>query len=538
MPSAMLIGQGFDAHRFAAGRPLVLGGVSDPSRPGAWPPTRTATWSSMHCATPCWVPRGSGDIGRHFPDTDAAYAGIDSRILLRRVMESLTGRGLRGPQRGSHHHRPAPPARPLHRRHARDPGRGPGLRFAAGERQGDHHRADGLHRSRARGSPPWPWCCCWNECARIGRRARDPLPATTIGIPFQDLPRVHGGTAGRGPGCGWSPRTSRSRSSSASSRTGRATTDSCGCARPTPTPNGWRAGWRELAGVSASRTWASPGSRTAAPSPASGSRVPASERRGPRLVRPGRRGDRGPGGPCPPPQAAPRRLGGQPLPHPGAGPGAGPGPGSGAAARGSAEPRTACLDRQPRRAQLFRRAALRPRRCQSAARRGPVPGRHPPAVPSPAGPLALRRALRSSSIGCWPSGCRRGDWDRPLPGDCLNLDGSHSFFRAEAIGETWSQRCERLDLHPTGPLWGGGEPPSGAEVRALEAAAADSLPGWGEGLARFGLAQERRALRLPVRDLAWELSPAGVELTFTLPAGAYATAVLRELIAWDPAEGA
>jgi 2-C-methyl-D-erythritol 2,4-cyclodiphosphate synthase len=35
-----------------------------------------------------------GDIGRHFPDTDAAYAGIDSRILLRRVIESLRGRGL------------------------------------------------------------------------------------------------------------------------------------------------------------------------------------------------------------------------------------------------------------------------------------------------------------------------------------------------------------------------------------------------------------------------------------------------------------
>ncbi|WP_373507799.1 2-C-methyl-D-erythritol 2,4-cyclodiphosphate synthase, partial [Thiocapsa sp.] len=35
-----------------------------------------------------------GDIGRHFPDTDAAYAGIDSRILLRRVIASLAERGL------------------------------------------------------------------------------------------------------------------------------------------------------------------------------------------------------------------------------------------------------------------------------------------------------------------------------------------------------------------------------------------------------------------------------------------------------------
>jgi tRNA pseudouridine13 synthase len=163
---------------------------------------------------------------------------------------------------------------------------------------------------------------------------------------------------------------------------------------------------------------------------------------------------------------------------------------------------------------------------------------------------ALRRPAHHQR-GLWLSAARselfnrvlasrisRGDWDRPLPGDCLNLDGRHSFFRADAIGEDLIERCERLDLHPTGPLWGKGEPPTGGEVHSLEEAAADSLPGWGEGLARFGLAQERRPLRLPVRDLAWALSPVGLELTFTLPAGAYATAVLRELIAWDSGEGA
>ena len=49
----------------------------------------------MHSVTPCLGAAGLGDIGRHFPDTDAAYAGIDSRILLSRVMEDLKGRGLR-----------------------------------------------------------------------------------------------------------------------------------------------------------------------------------------------------------------------------------------------------------------------------------------------------------------------------------------------------------------------------------------------------------------------------------------------------------
>lgn len=156
----------------------------------------------------------------------------------------------------------------------------------------------------------------------------------------------------------------------------------------------------------------------------------------------------------------------------------------------------------------------------------------------------LRRANRHQR-GLWLSAARselfnrvlarrvaRGDWERPLPGDCLNLDGSHSFFRVEVVDQSLVERCERLDLHPTGPLWGRGEVPTGGEVRDLEEEVAASLIGWGDGLGHFGLAQERRALRLPVPDLGWSMLPTGLELTFTLPAGAYATAVLRELIVW------
>lgn len=127
---------------------------------------------------------------------------------------------------------------------------------------------------------------------------------------------------------------------------------------------------------------------------------------------------------------------------------------------------------------------------------------------------------------------RRGDWASPLPGDCLNLAGSHSFFRADAVDAELLQRCADMDLHPTGPLWGAGEPPSGTEVRALEEGIAARFPGWPEGLARFDLRQERRALRLPVPSLDWCPVDSGIELTFALPAGAYATAVLRELIRW------
>ena len=89
----MLIGQGIDAHRFEPGRPLVLGGVRIPH------PQGMAAHSDGDVVIPALCDAllgaaGLGDIGRHFPDSDAAYAGIDSRILLRRVVEGLMGRGL------------------------------------------------------------------------------------------------------------------------------------------------------------------------------------------------------------------------------------------------------------------------------------------------------------------------------------------------------------------------------------------------------------------------------------------------------------
>ncbi len=89
----MLIGQGIDAHRFEAGRPLVLGGVSIPCDEGMAAHSDGDVVIHALCDALLGA-AGLGDIGRHFPDTDAAYAGIDSRVLLRRVMESLTARGL------------------------------------------------------------------------------------------------------------------------------------------------------------------------------------------------------------------------------------------------------------------------------------------------------------------------------------------------------------------------------------------------------------------------------------------------------------
>lgn len=125
---------------------------------------------------------------------------------------------------------------------------------------------------------------------------------------------------------------------------------------------------------------------------------------------------------------------------------------------------------------------------------------------------------------------RRGDWDRLQPGDCPQLDGSHSFFLAEVIDETLHERAVRFDLHPTGPLWGRGEPPSRHAVQSLELEVAAGFAPWPERLAEQGLEQERRSLRLTIENLKHEQIDGCLTLEFELSSGAYATSVLREII--------
>ena len=127
-----------------------------------------------------------------------------------------------------------------------------------------------------------------------------------------------------------------------------------------------------------------------------------------------------------------------------------------------------------------------------------------------------------------------GNWDKILPGEVLMLDGSRSVFKSEANDTDLAQRLAAGDVHPTGPLWGRGELASVGEVRALEESAAAVHAGLVQGLAKAGVDMARRALRLPVRELAWELPDAHtLSLSFFLPAGAYATTVLRELLETD-----
>ena len=144
-----------------------------------------------------------------------------------------------------------------------------------------------------------------------------------------------------------------------------------------------------------------------------------------------------------------------------------------------------------------------------------------------------------------------GTWDRLEAGDIANLDGRGSVFPIDAMDATLTSRCEGLDIHPTGPLWGRGSPPTQARVGELEARVANEFQQACALVADAGMDQERRALRLAVRDLEWDGEPGGptgqpgapigqprgptgqanaIVLRFRLTRGSFATTVLRELI--------
>jgi tRNA pseudouridine13 synthase len=122
-----------------------------------------------------------------------------------------------------------------------------------------------------------------------------------------------------------------------------------------------------------------------------------------------------------------------------------------------------------------------------------------------------------------------GTWAQLLPGDVANLDGSASFFSVEAVDTELTERLQRFDIHPSGPLWGKGELPSGGEPQRIERDAAAALQPVADLLVSEGLRQERRALRAAVRDLELGFDGNSVLLEFFLNRGQFATTVLREI---------
>lgn len=125
-----------------------------------------------------------------------------------------------------------------------------------------------------------------------------------------------------------------------------------------------------------------------------------------------------------------------------------------------------------------------------------------------------------------------GNWDQAVDGDVMLLSGSQRQFMHDPDDPSIAERLHSLDLHPSGPLCGRRSRALQVEQAAavVEEQALQPWLAWIDGLGRCGVDADRRALRLAVADLAWHWADDDLVLTFALPAGCYATAVLRELV--------
>lgn len=113
-----------------------------------------------------------------------------------------------------------------------------------------------------------------------------------------------------------------------------------------------------------------------------------------------------------------------------------------------------------------------------------------------------------------------GTWNRLVPGDMANLDGTGSVFAVDTLSEDLVRRCDEMDIHPSGPLCGDGTPqsvlPTGHEA-------------WVTALAAARVKPATRSLRLCVLDLEWSMLDESLLLEFALSRGSFATAILREI---------
>jgi len=124
-------------------------------------------------------------------------------------------------------------------------------------------------------------------------------------------------------------------------------------------------------------------------------------------------------------------------------------------------------------------------------------------------------------------------------GDVMMLAGTQSVFHLDEVDEAIEQRFLDKDVDITATMWGAGELMTSSKPKELEQAISEQHNEFSQGLPRFGLKQERRRIRLTVQEPDIEvlandpqnesLLPS-VKICFTLPAGSYATTVLRELV--------
>jgi tRNA pseudouridine13 synthase len=171
--------------------------------------------------------------------------------------------------------------------------------------------------------------------------------------------------------------------------------------------------------------------------------------------------------------------------------------------------------------QRFGRELANLARVRAFAAEGALPGgREPRAFVYSAARSLLFNAVLAERV-------RQGSWEQLLPGERVNLDGSRSHFGLAKADDALLARLAALDVHPTGPLPGRGPGPL-AECLALESTVLARFAPLPAALEAAGLAAARRPLRLVARELEARFARDEAELSFVLPAGAYATTLLGE----------
>lgn len=132
-----------------------------------------------------------------------------------------------------------------------------------------------------------------------------------------------------------------------------------------------------------------------------------------------------------------------------------------------------------------------------------------------------------------PTNDKQASFDRVQSGDVAMLAGTQSVFKITDIDDDLLKRFIEKDIDLTAPMWGAGELMTQEQPLALEQEIAEQHDEFCQGLPRFGLKQERRRIRLSISKTAINSQDDNVTLSFFLPAGSYATTVLRELLQYQ-----
>ncbi|VAW61343.1 tRNA pseudouridine(13) synthase [hydrothermal vent metagenome] len=117
----------------------------------------------------------------------------------------------------------------------------------------------------------------------------------------------------------------------------------------------------------------------------------------------------------------------------------------------------------------------------------------------------------------------------PMLGEVYMLNGKSACFVSENNDDEL-QRLNKKEINLTASLWGDGESMATADVFALEQSVANQFKNLAEGLQSARLKQERRSMRLAPENLTWNINGDVLEMEFDLPAGTFATMVLRECL--------